>query len=146
MSDDVTTTQLETELGEERFISLRRALGVKSFGMNQLFLAPGQRNRIHRHRRQEEVYLVLDGTLTLVIEGVPNDYGKGTLVRVGPRVRRQLVNRHRVPLALLALGGHEDYEHEGRDGEAFAQWADTEPGTPQTVPAPDDLPDAELIG
>jgi quercetin dioxygenase-like cupin family protein len=145
VSDDVTTTSLGVEPGE-RFASLRRALGVSSFGMNQIVLAPGERNRIHRHRQQEEVYLVLEGTLTLVVEGEPHDYAKGELVRLAPAVRRQLVNRHREPLSLLALGGFLDHEHGGRDGEAFADWADTEPGAPQTVPAPEDLPPSELIG
>jgi hypothetical protein len=39
----------------ERFVSLRRQLGVTSFGMNQLVLEPRQRSRIHRHAHQEEV-------------------------------------------------------------------------------------------
>lgn len=145
MTDELTSTRLATD-SEERFIPLRRQLGVGSFGMNQIVLAPGQRNRIHRHVRQEEVYLVLSGTLTLYAEGEPHEYAQGELVRVPPAVRRQLANRHREQLVLLALGGFADYEHEGRDGEAFAAWADTEPGTPQTVPAPEDLPESELLG
>jgi hypothetical protein len=32
----------------ERFVPLRRALGVSSFGINQLTLLSGQRGRIHR--------------------------------------------------------------------------------------------------
>jgi mannose-6-phosphate isomerase-like protein (cupin superfamily) len=145
MSDEVTTARLGVEPGE-RFASLRRALGVVSFGMNQIVLGPGQRNRIHRHQHQEEIYLVLEGILTLVIEGQPYDYDKGELVRVAPAVRRQLVNRHREPLSIIALGGFVDHEHGGRDGEAFADWTDTEPGTPQTVPAPADLAPSELLG
>ena len=34
---------------DERFVSLRRELGVTSFGLNQILLRPGQRGRIHRH-------------------------------------------------------------------------------------------------
>jgi quercetin dioxygenase-like cupin family protein len=144
MTDELTSAKLEAN-PEERFNRLRSKLGVSSFGLNQMVLAPGQRNRIHRHKRQEEVYLVLEGTLTLFVEGEPHEYVQGELVRVAPSVRRQLVNRHRQPLSLLALGGFVDHEHEGRDAEAFAVWADPEPGTPQTVPQPDDLPDAELV-
>ena len=40
-----------------------------------------------------------------------------------------------------AIAGH---EHAPRDAEAFAAWEDTEPGTPQTVPMPEDLPVSEL--
>jgi quercetin dioxygenase-like cupin family protein len=143
--DDITTTKLGVEPGE-RFVSLRRPLGVVSFGMNQIVMGPGERNRIHRHAGQEEVYVVLEGTLTLVIEGEPHDYAKGELVRLAPGVRRQVVNRHREPLSMIALGGLVDHEHRGRDAEAFADWADTEPATPQTVPAPEDLSPADLLG
>src|SRR5437588_9043189 len=102
---------------EERFVPLRRQLGVTSFGMNLIVLQPGQRGRIHRHARQEEVYLVLDGTLTILIEGHETELGEGELIRVAPRIRRQLVNRGPDRLVLLALGGAA--EHQGRDGEAF---------------------------
>jgi len=37
--------------------------------MNLIVLQPGQRGRIHAHDTQEEVYLVLEGVLTLLIEG-----------------------------------------------------------------------------
>jgi quercetin dioxygenase-like cupin family protein len=144
VSDQLTSAKLEAN-PEERFNRLRSQLGVGSFGLNQIVLAPGQRNRIHRHKHQEEVYLVLDGTLTLFVDGEPHEYVQGELVRVAPSVRRQLVNRHRQPLSLLAVGGFVDHEHEGRDAEAFAAWTENEAGSPQTVPQPDDLPDAELV-
>jgi uncharacterized cupin superfamily protein len=122
---------------EERFVPLRRELGVTSFGMNQIVLQPGQRGRIHRHQRQEEVYLVLEGTLTLMVEREDSTLERGELVRVAPDLRRQLVNRGPDRLVLLALGG--DGEHAGRDGEAFASWDDEHPAPPQHVPLPADL-------
>jgi mannose-6-phosphate isomerase-like protein (cupin superfamily) len=141
MEDGTTRTQLDPNVGE-RFLPLRRQLGVTSFGMNQIVLEPGQRGRIHRHARQEEVYLVLDGTLTLVIEGDPTDLGQGELIRVAPGVRRQLVNLGPGRLVLLALGGAG--EHQGRDGEAFHSWSDQSPVSPQELPFPPDLDPAEL--
>jgi mannose-6-phosphate isomerase-like protein (cupin superfamily) len=122
----------------ERFVSLRRALGVTSFGLNQLTLKPGQRGRIHRHREQEEVYLVLRGTLTVVLENEEQDLRDGQLLRVAPEVRRQLVNRGSETCVVVAIGGAG--EHVGRDGEAFATWSDSEGRSPQQVPLPDDLP------
>jgi uncharacterized cupin superfamily protein len=139
MADAVSTARLD-QPPEERFSRLRAPLGVHSFGINVLTFQPGQRNRIHRHRRQEEVYVVLEGTLMLMIEGEPSNYVVGDVVRVAPQVRRQLVNRGPAVLRLLALGGLADQEHEARDAEAFNDWSETEPGTPQTVPVPDDLP------
>jgi quercetin dioxygenase-like cupin family protein len=123
---------------EERFVPLRRQLGVSSFGLNQIVLRPGQRGRIHRHRDQEEVYLVLSGTLTLWVEGEPHVLGQGRIARVAPDVRRQLANRHHDEVLLLALGGAT--EHVGRDGEAFTSWDQTEGAPPQEVPLPDDEP------
>lgn len=129
---------------DERFLPLRRQLGVSSFGMNQMVLEPGQRSRIHRHRRQEEVYLVLEGRLTLYVERDEHVLGQGELVRVAPELRRQLVNRHRERLVLLALGG--DGEHQGRDGEAFPDWDQESGASPQEVPMPPDLDASELAG
>ena len=124
----------------ERFVSLRRALGVEAFGLNQLTLQPGQRGRIHRHGEQEEVYLVLQGTLTLLVEGEELELGGGELARVPSDVRRQLVNRGGEPLVLVAIGAAG--EHVGRDGEAFEDWSETEGRPPQEVPLPDDVPHA----
>jgi mannose-6-phosphate isomerase-like protein (cupin superfamily) len=141
MEDGTTRTQLDPDVGE-RFLPLRRQLGVSSFGINQIVLEPGQRGRIHRHARQEEVYLVLEGTLTLVIEDDPTDLGRGELIRVAPGIRRQLVNLGPGRLVLLALGGAG--EHQGRDGEAFPSWSDERPLSPQELPMPPDLDSGEL--
>jgi mannose-6-phosphate isomerase-like protein (cupin superfamily) len=125
----------------ERFQSLRRELGVEAFGMNLIVLQPGQRGRIHAHERQEEVYMVLGGELTLLLEGKEPVFGVDELVRVGPGVRRQLVNAGEEPLLLLALGGAG--EHAGRDGRAWASWDADGPGAPpQEIPLPEDLPKA----
>jgi mannose-6-phosphate isomerase-like protein (cupin superfamily) len=126
---------------DDRFVPLRRQLGVTSFGLNQILLRPGERGRIHRHERQEEVYLVLEGTLTLLVEREESVLGRGELVRVGPESRRQLVNRGPDRLVLLALGG--EGEHAGRDGEAFTSWGDEQGAPPQEVPLPEDLPPEE---
>jgi mannose-6-phosphate isomerase-like protein (cupin superfamily) len=121
---------------EERFLPLRRMLGVTSFGLNQIVLRPGQRGRIHRHRDQEEVYLVLSGTLTLVIEREARELGQGELARVAPEVRRFIANRGEEDVVLIALGGAT--EHVGRDGEAFVDWDQEEGAPPQEIPLPPD--------
>jgi len=132
-------TTLRPDSGE-RFQPLRRELGVSSFGMNLIVLAPRQRGRVHTHERQEEVYLVLDGELTLALEqGVAHTLAAGALVRVPPGMRRQLLNAGGEPLVLLALGG--SGEHRGRDGAAWTSWEEPGEGRPpQEVPLPEDLP------
>src|SRR6185437_14311564 len=89
----------------ERFQSLRRELGVTSFGINLITLQPRERGRVHAHEHQEEVYLVLEGELTLVLEDGEHSVETGGLARVPAAVRRQLVNRGPERLVLVALGG-----------------------------------------
>ena len=138
MESGVAFTKLDPK-GEDRFQRLRAELGVTSFGLNLLRLRPGQQGRIHRHEHQEEVYVVLEGTLTLVIEGEPRELRRGEIARVAPDVRRRLANRHRESVLLLALGGAN--EHVGRDGAAYESWDETGAGRPpQEVPLPDDVP------
>jgi uncharacterized cupin superfamily protein len=132
---DFAQLDLDTE---ERFQRLRAELGVSTFGINLIVLQPGQTGRIHRHERQEEVYLVLEGELSLMLEGDEHRVPAGGIVRVAPEVRRQLVNRRPQRLALLALGGATP--HEGRDGQAFPSWDATEGAPPQEVPLPADVP------
>jgi uncharacterized cupin superfamily protein len=141
MEDGTATTRLQDD-ADNRFVRLRHELGVTSFGLNQIVLHPGQRGRIHGHARQEEVYLVLAGTLSLVVEGEETTLERGDLIRVAPDLRRQLVNRGPGDLHLLAIGGAG--EHEGRDGRAYTAWDDTEPVSPQELPMPEDLPASEL--
>jgi mannose-6-phosphate isomerase-like protein (cupin superfamily) len=137
MNTGVSYTTLQPDT-DERFTSLRRELGISTFGLNQIILRPGQRGRIHRHKTQEEVYIVLSGTLTIVYEDEVKELGQGGIARVGPEVRRFIANRHPEDVLLIALGGA--IEHVGRDGEAFASWEDTEPTSPQELPLPPDEP------
>lgn len=137
MKSGAVFTQLTPDM-DGRFQRLRQELGVSTFGMNLIVLQPGQVGRIHRHERQEEVYLVLEGELSLMLENEEHRVPTGGLARVAPEARRQLVNRRPQRLVLLALGG--STPHEGRDGEAFASWEATEGAPPQDVPLPSDVP------
>jgi uncharacterized cupin superfamily protein len=137
MQPGTSFTRLDLDAGE-RFVRLRQQLGVESFGLNLLLLEPGQRGRIHGHRHQEEVYVVLEGELTLAIEGdEEHTLTRGDAVRVAPGVRRQLGNRGDARVALLAIGGAQP--HEGRDGMAYLSWDDDEPKSPADVPLPGDV-------
>jgi uncharacterized cupin superfamily protein len=136
MEPGVSHTKLDFE-ADDRFVRIRNALGVSSFGLNLLLLRPGQGSRIHRHRRQEEVYIVLEGTLTLEYDGERHDFHQGDAIRVAPDVKRQLSNRGDELLSLIAVGGAE--RHEGRDGIAYESWEDEDGKAPADVPLPDSL-------
>ena len=143
MEDGTARARLQPD-AENRFVRLRAELGVTSFGLNQIVLHAGQRGRIHAHERQEEVYLVLEGTLSLFVEGEEATLEHGEVIRVAPGVRRQLVNRGPGPLHLLAIGAAG--EHEGRDGMAFTDWDATDSVSPQEMAMPEDLPASERRG
>jgi quercetin dioxygenase-like cupin family protein len=144
MAQDPTIVALDLDTAE-RFVPLRKLLGVSGFGINQLTLQPGQRMRIHRHAGQEEVYLVIEGRLTVFVEGVAHTVVAGELMRVAPEIRRQLANTHQERVTLVALGSARD-GHESRDAEAFNSWEETTGGQPRDVPLPDDLSGDELLG
>jgi uncharacterized cupin superfamily protein len=126
---------------DERLQWLGAPLGVSSFGINVLTLRPRQRMRIHVHERQEEVYVVLDGELTLIVEGAEHRLRRGQLARVGPATRRQVVNRGPERLVLLVVGASAANTHEPRDARAWQSWEESGDGRPAPdVALPEDLP------
>jgi mannose-6-phosphate isomerase-like protein (cupin superfamily) len=138
---DFATFAVATEPGgaeAEIFEPIRRHLGAQSLGVNRLELQPRQRLRVHRHEHQEEIYLVLSGTLTVILEEAEHEVPVGTLARVGPSVRRQVANRGEEPVVVLAFGAAG--EHVSRDALAWGSWEEDGPGrSPAEVPLPPDF-------
>jgi uncharacterized cupin superfamily protein len=90
-----------------RFRSVRPALGITAWGMNALELDPhceGYPEHDHTHDGQEELYLVLRGSIVLQESGREHTLRAGDVVRVPPSVRRKFVTRDE-GATLLALGG-----------------------------------------
>ena len=72
----------------------RRTLGCSSFGMNLVEIAPGEQIPEHDEvaRDQEEVFVVLDGDATMVVDGRPHPAPSGTFVCLDPGRRRTVRN------------------------------------------------------
>lgn len=78
----------------------RDPLGCDNLGMTLLELEPNGKGRAHDHadEGEEEVYLVIDGELTLHLGGTKDDPDKtetvaaGEAIRVSPDTFRQLHN------------------------------------------------------
>jgi uncharacterized cupin superfamily protein len=81
----------------------RRSLGLGSFGMNVVDLQPGERIPEHheRERDHEEVFIVLSGTTTMVIDGAEHPAPAGTFARVDPEPMRTVVNHSDEPATVL---------------------------------------------
>jgi mannose-6-phosphate isomerase-like protein (cupin superfamily) len=77
-----------------RWLLARRSIGLKSFGMNVVEIEPGDRIPEHdeTERDQEEVFVVLSGNATMVVDGKKYPAPAGTFVRVDPPHLRTIVN------------------------------------------------------
>ena len=84
--------ELERDYG--KWVLVRRSLGLSAFGMNTVELPPGESIPEHdeTERDQEEVFFVLAGPPTMVIEGVDHPLRPGSCVRLDPRVDRTVRN------------------------------------------------------
>ena len=71
------------ELGNEQVAFTHRRMPAKTGGKGSYG---------HRHKTQEEVYFVIDGTLQFKLEDEVIDVGPGTAVRVAPEVVRSVWN------------------------------------------------------
>jgi uncharacterized cupin superfamily protein len=82
---------------------VRRSLGLTSFGLNLVDIEPGGDIPEHDEtgRDQEEVFLVLRGTPSLVIEGERHRAPEGTFARLDPELRRTVVNEGEEPARVL---------------------------------------------
>jgi mannose-6-phosphate isomerase-like protein (cupin superfamily) len=114
---DVTVRRIDEmdSLGEGMFVRARADLGVTSFGMGVHNLPPHATHHpkhnhssmpaemAHANDGQEEVYIPLSGSATLVVEGEEIPLEPGMMARVGPAATRQLLTGH-APAQILCIG------------------------------------------
>jgi len=84
----------EFERAWDRWLLVRRGLGLSSFGMNVVEVEPGGNLTEHDEleRDQEEVFVFLSGESTLLIDGQEIPAPAGTYARVAPDARRTARN------------------------------------------------------
>jgi uncharacterized cupin superfamily protein len=73
---------------------VRRTLGCGSFGINVVQIPPGESIPEHDEvdRDQEEVFFVLSGAASLIIDGTAHPAPSGTFARLDPQLRRTVRN------------------------------------------------------
>ena len=83
----------------------RKSLGLRSFGMNVVELAPGETIPEHDETEsdQEEVFIVLSGDATMVIDSEDHPAPAGTYARLDPEPKRTVVNRSDTDVTVLIL-------------------------------------------
>ena len=87
-----------------------RALGTEHMGLRLYELEPGESTAFgyHAHENQEEVFYVLDGTLTFETEGGDVEVGAGEAVRFGPGEFQQSRNAGDGRTRVLGMGAPAD--------------------------------------
>jgi len=73
---------------------LREPLGCEQFGFSVRHMAPGEEGKRHDHAEdgQEEVYFLVEGGLTVTVDGEAVELGPGDALRVDPEATRLLRN------------------------------------------------------
>ena len=90
--------------GAVRFV--RRDMEITAFGVQLFELAPGRASPEHTEGRsgQEELYVGLEGSGVLALDGEAVPFGEGVLVSVASGVRRQVVAEAQT-VRYLCIGG-----------------------------------------
>jgi uncharacterized cupin superfamily protein len=84
---------------------VRRTLGLRAFGMNVVDVPPGGQIPEHDEidRDQEEVFYVLGGEPTIVVDGEEHRAPVGTFVRLDPQHARTVRNHGDEPASVLIV-------------------------------------------
>jgi uncharacterized cupin superfamily protein len=87
------------------WLLVRRSLGVDAFGINLVEIPPGERIPEHDEtdRDQEELFLVLEGSPSLVVDGREIEAPAGTFARLDPQLSRTVVNNTEELAAVLIV-------------------------------------------
>jgi mannose-6-phosphate isomerase-like protein (cupin superfamily) len=98
------------------FRKVRRALGVRAFGVNGVVYEPGFEGFLHYHEEQDELYFVHRGRARFEVDGDEFELGPGGVVHVESTTPRKVSNAaDDKELVMLVVGGKDGYV--GRDGQ-----------------------------
>jgi quercetin dioxygenase-like cupin family protein len=101
----------------------RGPVGARDIGVSLFRYSPNVRSPVgHRHREQEEAYLVVGGSGQILLDGDVGELRQWDLVRVSPEVVRAFAAGAE-GLEIVAVGGPKP---EGGDGETVpVTWPET---------------------
>jgi uncharacterized cupin superfamily protein len=96
---------------------VRRTLELRAFGINVVEVPPGEQIPEHDEtgRDQEEVFFVLTGSPTLVIDGTDHAARAGTFARLDPGHSRTVRNDGEEPASVLIVSAPTSSGYEPMD-------------------------------
>ena len=108
---------------------LRNLLGSAGLEMSLNVVPPGHGMPfLHKHRQNEEVYVVVGGRGQFLVDGERIDVGEGSVLRLTPAAARAWRNNSDAPLYFLCLQCRADSVIEG--GTADGQKVEGKPAWP----------------
>ena len=63
---------------------------------------PGQDFQAHYHSVMEENFFILEGTITIVVDGIPHDVHPGQLIHIEPNEVHYVINRSSSVVRMIA--------------------------------------------
>ena len=84
----------------------RKTLGAEAFGFNVVDIEAGGQIPAHNHEgdNQEEVFIILEGSATVVADDEEHDAPAGTFCRFAPEVTRTIRNTSDGTVRALLIG------------------------------------------
>jgi uncharacterized cupin superfamily protein len=103
--EGVTIRRREDLERNGNWLLVRRSLGIGAFGINLVEIPPGERIPEHDEsgRDHEELFLVLEGSPSLVVDGREIEAPAGTFARLDPHLSRTVVNHGDETAAVLIV-------------------------------------------
>ena len=88
-----------------KWILVRKSLGLQAFGMNVTELQPGEQIPEHdeSEREQEEIFLTLQGSPSIIIDGNEHALPEGTFARLDPQPKRYMANHSEAVARVLII-------------------------------------------
>lgn len=84
---------------------LKKALGLTSVGVSLSRMEPGMGYPFfHAHKEQEEIFICLEGSGTLLVDEEEITMQRGDFLRIAPGAPRAVGNRTKEPCTFLILG------------------------------------------
>ncbi|GAB3036481.1 cupin domain-containing protein [Natronobiforma cellulositropha] len=101
--DPADVDELELDGVEPTLQAIGYELGASAMRPNLWRYEPGESNERHRHDQQEELYYLIDGEVSLDVDGTPYTLSPGQFLLVEPSAWRRVSAHERSTLFVVGV-------------------------------------------